>query len=1252
MKLLQLLVFLSCWVQLVVSVHQLGYCAMYGDCGKKLVFGSSLPCVSNIKAVEPDTESIELLSAVCGPDFPNESICCSLDQLKLMQSSLKRVDPIISSCPACRRNFYDFICHFTCSPDQSTFINITKTAIAIDTKKEIVSEISQYVDPEYAKKFYDSCKEVKFSATNGFAMDLIGGGAKNYSQFLKFIGDEKPLLGGSPFQINFVYNTTEKETQDGLLPRTGDMKACDDFEYKCACSDCSKSCPKLPKFKNFKNKCMVGSLHCFSFSILVIWICLIALLGGYHVYLARSKRISLSDDPSDTDVIISPLSYVTQRRPIESFRIYHQDLSGVLEDLFGKLGKFCATYPGFTIGFNLLLAIIFSSGIAWIQFETNPVDLWVSPKEPAYKNMQYFEEKFGEWYRIEQIIVSSKDDTSILDWPTIKWWFERENELISLNKNVSLEDICFKPLGDSCAIESFTQYFWGDINNINEKNWKQQLKSCTNSPVSCLPSFQQPLKPSLLFDNDDPLKAKAFTVTILINNNSTDEAHTKSAVDYEHLIQDWVRSLKQENKNVNIDFSTEVSLTEELNKSTNTDFKIVIISYVAMFIYASIALGGRLPSARLSSLVRTRIGLALGGILIILISVTSSAGFFSMIGIKSTLIIAEVIPFLILAIGIDNIFLLVHELHLVNESQPELLVEDRVSTALRRVGPSCFSSAILQFSMFILATKVDMPAVRNFAFYSAGAILFNFLIQMTGFVSLLTIDQKRLEDNRIDCFPWIQLHSDIVNRGEAVEINFSHLISSYYAPYILKPTTKPKLLTLFILWLGISLSFIPHVELGLDQRIALPADSYLVNYFNSVYNYFNSGPPVFYVVKDLDVTLRENQQKLCGKFSTCDEYSVANILNQEYKRAGKSTIIEPSTSWIDDFLSWLNPNLDQCCRVQKSNKDLFCSPHAPERQCDTCYADKPYDSYMSGFPENDEFMKYFDEWIEQPSDPCPLGGKATYGSSIDWKNNTITASYFRTSHKPLRSQHDFIVAHKNGLRILDEIKKFQPALDMFVFSPFYVYFVQYETIVPLTFKLLGFASVIIWLLSIILLGSIRSATVLLVTVISIMVNIGGVLSIWKIDLNAVSLVNLIICIGLAVEFTIHITRAYVMTPLKIFDENTDTIYDNFMSASVEGKDIGIKQLKAFNALTSVGGSVLGGITLTKFIGISILAFTRSKIFEVYYFRMWFTLVIIAAVHGLCLLPILLSYFGDDHKSKYTVVDDTGIEEVHYLDYDD
>ena len=43
-----------------------------------------------------------------------------------------------------------------------------------------------------------------------------------------------------------------------------------------------------------------------------------------------------------------------------------------------------------------------------------------------------------------------------------------------------------------------------------------------------------------------------------------------------------------------------------------------------------------------------------------------------------------------------------------------------------------------------------MPAVRVFSLYAAVAVLFDFLLQVTVFVALLSLDSKRQENNRYD----------------------------------------------------------------------------------------------------------------------------------------------------------------------------------------------------------------------------------------------------------------------------------------------------------------------------------------------------------------------------------------------------------------------------------------------------------------------------------------------------------------------
>ncbi|CCO26365.1 Niemann-Pick type C-related protein 1 [Rhizoctonia solani AG-1 IB] len=136
-------------------------------------------CGVNVEPIMLDQEGKDLLASVCGPKFAQGPVCCTTDQIATLKSNFQTPDQLVSSCPACKNNFHEFYCHFTCSPNQADFVTVTST------HEGAVKSVDFKVTEPYGTGFYDSCKDVKFGGLNDNAMTLIGGGAANYHDFLK-----------------------------------------------------------------------------------------------------------------------------------------------------------------------------------------------------------------------------------------------------------------------------------------------------------------------------------------------------------------------------------------------------------------------------------------------------------------------------------------------------------------------------------------------------------------------------------------------------------------------------------------------------------------------------------------------------------------------------------------------------------------------------------------------------------------------------------------------------------------------------------------------------------------------------------------------------------------------------------------------------------------------------------------------------------------------------------------------------------
>ena len=105
---------------------------------------------------------------------------------------------------------------------------------------------------------------------------------------------------------------------------------------------------------------------------------------------------------------------------------------------------------------------------------------------------------------------------------------------------------------------------------------------------------------------------------------------------------------------------------------------------------------------------------------------------------------------------------------------------------------------------------------------------------------------------------------------------------------------------------------------------------------------------------------------------------------------------------------------------------------------------------------------------------------------------------------------------------------------------------------------------------------------------------------WGLTIDSVAIINLVLAIGLAVDYSCHIAHSFLQTK-------------------------GTRQERVDHALEEMGTAVVHGAFST-FLAVLVLSASKSYIFRIF-FKQFFGICVFGAAHGLVLLPTLLSLIG-------------------------
>ena len=125
--------------------------------------------------------------------------------------------------------------------------------------------------------------------------------------------------------------------------------------------------------------------------------------------------------------------------------------------------------------------------------------------------------------------------------------------------------------------------------------------------LPCMTTFSAPNTPAVVlggYQGEDYSQSKAMVITFTVRNNA-DEKQNKKAEAWEKafidLVKNWDinKNLTNENQTLQLAYSSERSVKDEIAKSSESQVITVLLSYLLMFAYIAIGLGQMKSMGRL-----------------------------------------------------------------------------------------------------------------------------------------------------------------------------------------------------------------------------------------------------------------------------------------------------------------------------------------------------------------------------------------------------------------------------------------------------------------------------------------------------------------------------------------------------------------------------------------------------------------------------------------------------------------------------
>lgn len=839
-----------------------------------------------------------------------------------------------------------------------------------------------------------------------------------------------------------------------------------------------------------------------------------------------------------------------------------------MANFYARMGVLIGRHPGYFILIPFLITGLLATGVKRFHYEQDPEYLYTPVGGEAWQARNRVEKLFplntstsfdpGRTTRIGRIgwaLIEAKDGGTMFRKTILREVFKVHRMISNITiewegKMLKYRNLCARNNGEC---------FKNDILVVGKR--MQALEKRTRKlryPIEFNPrtynfTFYAANLGGVTLDQDGFISVvKAIRLMYFLDYS--DPVKEKKALLWENAFLDKVASASYEY--IKIGRYVSLSLEQELNRTVLSLLPMYLTVAVILVVFSAI-------TCATTDWVRSKPWSGILGLISTAIGVISGFGFMMYCGV-SCIDINVAVPFLMAGIGMDDTFVMLAAWRRTDRNKN---VEDRLADAYSEAGVSITVTSLTNFLSFLIGISTPFPSVRIFCSYAAICVFFTYLYQITFFGGTMAVsgfaEEKKL--HAVICLPIGDFKTEhknwlvkvLCNSGsdkDNVESKHEHMIMVFFRDQFGKllscTIVKVLVVLFFVANLGISFWGCTQLEEGIEFIRLFPLDSYAITFFTMYNKNFNFYKERIQVI--VDTPLDYSDPKI--------QFQLENAL-QKFERNRYISNSSLSESWLRLYIKFIN-------EASYFVKD---------------YDVKTKEGFINGL--RNVFLR--------------IPAAERFKSDIVFNQNgtEILASRFfiQTNY----------TAHPNDeINMLLELRKLASDLPFHTFVQHYMFIFidQFLMVGKTTFQSISVAAAVMMVVFLFFIPSISCSIWTAFTIISIEIGVIGYMTLWNVNLDTISMISLIMCIGFSVDYAAHVSYCFITSPEQTGDG------------------------KMRDALYAVGFPVIQ-CGVSTILGISVLIISPSYVFFTF-FKVVFLVIVLAMVHSLFLLPVLLSVSHD------------------------